>query len=189
MRRRLFFALWPSQEEQRLFWSTAQDPRLNFSARFLAPETLHLTLAFLPSVEEEQTEVLISLVERPLLPMILLRLDRLLFQPSGKEGLLWLTAADFCPCLAYLVESLQKRLIRFGLLAKEERPFSPHITLARRVVLPRRPEKGRRQPVVLRGLAQPIDWRVREMALVSSETLPEGSRYTRLASWALPTPA
>ncbi|MDD2676444.1 MAG: RNA 2',3'-cyclic phosphodiesterase [Methylacidiphilaceae bacterium] len=189
MRLRLFFALWPSREEQLLFRKSADVPGLGLSARWLAPEKIHLTLAFLPSVEEERVGPLCSLVERLRLPTIPLRLDRLLFQPAGREGLLWLVPNTPCPALAQLVRSLQEGCAALDPSSGERSRFSPHITLARRVVLPCPPETRRRHPIVLRRLAQPIDWPVREVALVSSEALPEGSRYIRLASWALPTPA
>ncbi|WP_020494051.1 RNA 2',3'-cyclic phosphodiesterase [Verrucomicrobium sp. 3C] len=188
MRLRLFFALWPSRKEQILFRNLADVRGLAFSARWLAPEKIHLTLAFLPSVEEERVGALCSLVERPLPPMVL-HLDRLLFQPAGKEGLLWLAPNVVSPSLDQLVRSLQEGLSPLGLSYAERRRFSPHITLARHVVLPCAPETRRRHPVVLRHLTEAFDWPVREMTLVSSETLPEGSRYTRLASWALPAPA
>lgn len=183
---RLFFALWPSPEQQTHFRETVQGQGLRFSGRWIERENLHLTLLFLPSVSEEQIGSLYSLVERPLLPRILLRFDRLLFQPAGKEGLLWLAPPDGHPALARLVESLHERLLALDILAKQGRPLSPHMTLARRVVLEHRPEGGRGRPTLLHRLVPPIDWSVREMALLSSETLPEGSRYTPLASWALP---
>ncbi|MGD9896535.1 MAG: RNA 2',3'-cyclic phosphodiesterase [Candidatus Methylacidiphilaceae bacterium] len=185
---RLFFALWPSVEEQILFRNAAQGPGPRFSARWIALENIHLTLLFLPSVTEEQIGPLFSLVERSLLPAIRLRLDRLIFQSSGKEGLLWLAPAESLTALTNLVGLLQERLAPLGISARQRRPFSPHITLARRVVLSRA-GGGCSLPLVLRSLEKPIDWPVREMALVSSETLPEGSRYTPLASWALPASA
>ncbi|VVM06358.1 RNA 2',3'-cyclic phosphodiesterase [Methylacidimicrobium cyclopophantes] len=186
---RLFFALWPSPEEQILFLEAARDFREILSGRWIARERIHLTLLFLPSVEEGQLGPLFSLVERPRLPGVVLRLDRLVFQPAGKEGLLWLAPAAASRSLEDLVEELQAGLIALGLFAGERRPFSPHITLARRVLLPRRSGVGRRRPVVLHHLPRPIDWPVREMALVCSESSPEGSRYTALASWALPVSA
>ncbi|VVM07057.1 RNA 2',3'-cyclic phosphodiesterase [Methylacidimicrobium tartarophylax] len=189
MRLRLFFALWPSREEQLLFRKIADDPGLGFSARWLVPEKIHLTLAFLPSVEEERVGSLCALVERLRLPMIPLRLDRLLLQPAGREGLLWLAPNAPSPSLVQLVRSLQEGCVALDLSSGEWRRFSPHITLARHVIPPCPPDTRRKHPVVLRCLAQPIDWLVPEMALVSSEALPEGSRYTRLASWALPTTA
>ncbi|QSR84111.1 RNA 2',3'-cyclic phosphodiesterase [Methylacidimicrobium sp. B4] len=185
---RLFFALWPTMEEQMRFRDAARDLVPIVSGRWIARENLHLTLLFLPSVDEERTGPLFSLVDRSLLPNIFLRLDRLLFQPAGREGLLWLVPSGHSG-LAHLVESLRARLRAMGCPLSFGRSFSPHITLARRAVLPCRPRSSRRQPVLLHRLEPPIDWAVRELALVSSETRPEGSRYTLLASWALPTPA
>ncbi len=170
------------------FRDAAQDLEPIVSGRWTARENLHLTLLFLPSVDEERIGPLFSLVDRSLLPKIFLRLDRLLFQPAGQEALLWLVPSGHSE-LAHLVESLRARLLAMGCSLSFGRPFSPHITLARRVFLPRRPQRGRRQPVLLRRLSPPIDWAVRELALVSSETRPEGSRYTLLASWALPASA
>lgn len=182
---RLFFALWPSPQEQIRFREAARDLGPSLSCRWIAPEKIHLTLLFLPSVDEEWIGPLFSLVDRSLLPRILLRLDRILFQPAGMEGLLWLAPSGDSSVLFELAESLRARLRALGLPVPEGRPFIPHITLARRVVSAREDRCGRGQPMLLHRLDRPIEWSVREIALVLSETLPEGSRYTALASWAL----
>ncbi|CAB4244583.1 putative RNA 2',3'-cyclic phosphodiesterase [Methylacidimicrobium sp. AP8] len=186
---RLFFALWPSPREQVRFREAAQGFERTVSCRWTAQENLHLTLLFLPSVDEERIDSLISLVTPCALPRICLHLDRLLLQPAGREGLLWLAPSERSAALEHLVESLRKGLPAAGVPRREGPPFFPHITLARRVILPTSRRSGGRQPVLLHRLACPIDWSVREMALVRSETLPEGSRYRRLASWTLPAPA
>ena len=183
---RLFFALWPSPREQLRFRDAAQDLVPSLCGRWIAPENIHLTLLFLSSAREEWIGPLSSGIDRSLLPRVLLRLDRLLFQPAGKEGLLWLAPTEDASVPVALVESLRARLRSLKIPIQEARPFTPHITLARGVALPHRAGSCRRQPILLHRLDPPIDWSVREMTLVSSETLPEGSRYTPLASWALP---
>jgi 2'-5' RNA ligase len=56
----------------------------------------------------------------------------------------------------------------------ESRPFSAHITLARKV--------GR---AVKQTEHSPVPWHVDAFHLVESETHPQGARYRRVRSWAL----
>lgn len=98
----------------------------NFSRR----ENLHLTLAFLGEVPENQIKKIGKIMEHAAGKSFLLELEKLgKFQGRG-EALYWVGAARSRELL-----SLQGRLIR-NLKAEgfspDEKPFKPHITLARR---------------------------------------------------------
>ncbi len=73
--------------------------------------------------------------------------------------------------LAALVRSLRSALSARG-FDPEQRPFRPHLTLARKVRLP--------PPA---GSVAPQRWAAHEFSLVESITGPEGSRYERLSTW------
>jgi 2'-5' RNA ligase len=55
----------------------------------------------------------------------------------------------------------------------DQRPYRPHVTLARGV---------RRKPVL--QTVEPVQWPVRGFSLVQSQTIPEGSRYKEI--WSSP---
>lgn len=82
----------------------------------------------------------------------------------------WIGAAN--PPVALL--ELQRRLaegLRAAGFALEERPYSPHVTLARRI------ERAPRLEV------EAIEWPAREFTLVRSQA--GRAAYTRLADWRL----
>jgi 2'-5' RNA ligase len=68
---------------------------------------------------------------------------------------------------AKLRQALKERGFRV-----DSRQFQPHVTLARKVGTAPAP-----------AAVAPVAWPVDELALVESETTPNGSRYTPLARW------
>lgn len=161
---RLFLALWPSSKvrDELLQWRDAWNwPR---AASLVAPERLHLTLHFL------------GLVPRCDLPSLADGLDveagafdlgfgRPALWPGGIAVLQPLVAPAG---LLQLHRRLQHAL---QLLSRpvEDRPFRPHVTLARHADGATLPEPG-----------PALHWRVRGYALVESKQAPEsGYRVVR----------
>ena len=77
------------------------------------------------------------------------------------------------PALAALHARLHAALTEAGFFL-ENRPFRPHVTLARRCVQP--------HP---RQQSSPIHWAVRKLSLIGSELRPDGPVHTTLAEWTL----
>ncbi len=171
--RRLFFALWPGPETRaRLERAAACVPRK--LGKPVAVEKLHLTLAFLGSVDAETqacAEDVASAVRRPAFELVLDDIGHF-----RRSQVVWLGSGRVPEALAGLVADLAAGLEACG-IAPERRPYRPHLTLARKV---------RRFPGC--ELSQPVTWPVHEFCLVWSRTLPEGAVYEVLRTWSLQAP-
>lgn len=161
------------------------DPAL----RVVAPESLHVTLAFLgdrdPADVERIAEAMEDVAEVP----VLLELGGPVGRPPGERPRL-----IALPVLHRPVEALQERLseilIFAGLYEPEGRPFWPHVTVAR----VRAEGRGSRQPRRVKIPVGPsptkrIGWfRAVRISLYRSELQPSGSHYVPLAQVELPGP-
>ncbi|MGM0593280.1 MAG: RNA 2',3'-cyclic phosphodiesterase [Pseudomonadota bacterium] len=169
-RQRLFFALWPGDKEREQL--QAYRPLLRgCGGRPVRRENLHLTLAFLGSVDSQTRDSLTGHVDQFKLAPFTLTLDRLGFWPRPR--VLWLGSEQVEPGLAALVNALYEAMGQGG-LESERRPFRPHITLVR---------KAHRAPP--QTVAEPLKWLVDRFVLVASETRPEGVHYQILREWGL----
>lgn len=171
IRQRLFFALWPEEDTRLALASLAKKHLSAHRGRLVDPRNLHLTLAFLGSVDEDFR----GCAERAAgtvagVPFVLE------LQHIGhwrRPQVLWSAPESTPDALLGLVGALNRALVPCG-HEPDIRPYSAHITLARKV---RGPVAAVPHP--------PIRWAVREFCLVASETHPRGARYTTLARWPL----
>ena len=122
---RLFFAIpcCPQLARDIVDWR-ARNP---VEGKPVAPENLHLTLAFLGSQPRGQVEALAALAASLTPTTFTLRLDRL---ARWKNGLLHLAPSKVPPALTDLERSLREQLLISG-FTLETRHFKPHLTLAR----------------------------------------------------------
>ena len=186
--RRLFIALWPDAGLQGKLHALGGELLGNCSMRCptsaipgvvtgsrgrrIPQENLHITLAFLGSVDVEHQVCLERAASTIQTPAFTLTLDQAGFWP--RKGILW--AGGTAPeGLLALVRELNQRLIACD-FEPETRPFQVHLTLARDV----RGVRLRSDQVV-----GPLAWSVRQFSLVASQTLPEGARYEILKTWRL----
>ena len=102
--------------------------------RFTAPENLHLTLAFLGEVYEEDVADLKSLMNDIEVPAMDLRFSRV--GAFRNESELWWIGLDEDPKLMALQEKLIRYLKADG-FSPDGKKFRPHITLAREMHLGR----------------------------------------------------
>ncbi len=159
------------------------DPAL----RPVAPESLHVTLAFLGHRPEKEIEAIATVVRERVGPAPWVELlDPEQRPPRGRARLYAL------PVLSPGAEALQagvaQGLIEGGFYEPEKRLFWPHVTVARV-----RPEgRGSRRPAVVEkppgklpeGMSEA---RIcRRMTLYRSELQPTGARYVPLAQVELP---
>lgn len=169
-RYRLFFALWPEADAGEHLYALAG----NLTAHALAPgritpmRNMHMTLAFVGSVDEPMLDRIEAAAARLMLARCNVELDHVGFWPRG--GVVYAGCVvsgalkqAFAKCSA-LLSSLD--------LPIDGRPPVPHVTLARNV-------RGIRIP----RLGEPIAWTACEFSLVASELHPSGARYSTLASW------
>ncbi len=165
---RLFLALWPDPAVRR---QLAHIAAAAAGRRHTAPARLHLTLVFLGRTPDERRCCYEQALNNVTVAPLELVLDRLGHWP--RAGLLWLGPSNPVPPLTALVEELTRRLKTCG-FQPEDRPFRPHVTLARRF---------RGPPPPLARISQPVRWCSDRIVLVASRTSPAGSVYQVLRYW------
>lgn len=126
---RLFLALWPDAralsalQAHQARWSWPPD------ARPTRPEKLHLTLLFIGNVPTERVATLQHALHVPAEPLELALTRPTLWNGGG--GMAVLEPEQIPPGLARLHAALAEALRALD-LPVEERPYRPHVTLARR---------------------------------------------------------
>lgn len=172
---RLFFALWPPEELGRELYRLAGDVLRDAPGRRVAPEKIHLTLAFLGSVDASFRACAERAADAIHAESFTLMLEQTAYWP--KSGILWTGPRQTPPALLRLVQELNSQLTGCGYEA-EQRPYAAHLTLARRA-------RPRRDRPAMKACA----WAVDRFHLVQSHTHAEGARYEILRSWPLSSPA
>ncbi|CAN5352435.1 RNA 2',3'-cyclic phosphodiesterase [soil metagenome] len=168
-RKRLFFAIWPDDASRRdLHRSTRRLVRVS-GGKPVPLENLHLTLAFLHSIELERLPCIRDAARGVEWAPFELIFDRAGFWPRPR--LLWAAPSRPDAGLAQLVGVLWKALEPCGFVA-ERRAYLPHVTLARKV--------GHTMTV---ENITPVTWRVDRFQL--AESIPGGSHsiYRILNEW------
>lgn len=103
-----------------------------FVARWVPPANLHITLWFIGEVPEPRGEAIVEALRPPLdMPAFRLVLRGCgAFPPSGAPRVLWIGAGAGAGAMRDLYARIGARLTPLG-VAAEERPYSPHLTIAR----------------------------------------------------------
>lgn len=168
---RLFFALWPDAAVHAALAPLVQDVARMAHGRATAVESVHLTLAFLGEV---------ATTALPSLEAIGATMPRGCFElrlaqcgAFARSRVAWVAPVDVPGELARLESELRPALAA-GRFRTEARPFSPHLTLARRCT----------RPLATFAIV-PIVWRVRRLSLVASDLKSGGARYREVAGWPL----
>ncbi len=143
--------------------------------RLICPQDMHVTLSFLGHVEP-------SLLEQIQQSLAAVHADRIHLRLNGVDifanGGILLAKVEPSPNLLSLAEQVLHTMERCG-FPREQRPFKPHVTLAR--------SKGRIKLVS----RQPNDpafrqtFKAGEFCLYQSFTRPEGSQYQVLRAFPL----
>ena len=167
---RLFFALWPPAELSHGLYRLAGNA-LRDDGRRVAPENIHLTLAFLGSVDALFRECAEQAAAAIRGESFTLRLEQLGSWP--KSGILWVGPGETPAPLLDLVRQLNAALAGCGYEA-ETRPCAAHLTLARRVHAHHAPH-----------IVEPRTWEIDRFHLVQSHTHADGARYEILGTWKL----
>lgn len=168
---RAFFALWPDATVRAALAPLVRDIARKVHGRPAAVESIHLTLAFLGEVAEAalpSLEAIGAAMPRGTCVMQLAQCGTF-----GGARVAWVAPAETPPELVTLESQLRAALAAGG-FRTEERPFAPHLTLARKC--------GRALP---RTAITPIAWNVDRLSLVASSLEPGGARYREIAGWPL----
>jgi RNA 2',3'-cyclic 3'-phosphodiesterase len=172
---RLFFALWPPAELNRELYQLAGNALQGGAGRRVLPENIHLTLAFLGSVDASFRECADQAAAAIRAESFTLMLEQMGYW--SKSGILWVGPNQTPPPLLQLVQELNAGLAGCGYEA-EQRPYAAHLTLARKARL-------RREAHAMESRA----WEIDRFHLVQSHTHADGARYEILRSWPLNSPA
>ena len=168
---RVFFALVPPAPLQRALGDMARDVARRAHGRPVPAENVHATLAFVGAWPVSRLPELHAAGAAVCGEPMRVVLDRQ--GAFRRAGIAWISASQPPPALGALAQALFERLVAVG-VKLDERPFRPHVTLARHC----------RGPYAA-GPVGPFAWDVDTVALMLSDTRTEGARYRMLASWPL----
>jgi 2'-5' RNA ligase len=176
--RRLFFALWPTDEFRADLVSATEKLARDSGGRVIPPGNLHVTLLFLGQVPNARFDAVQQAADAlAQAPAFELSFDRA--EVWGRANLLCLTTSATPAAATALADELAHSL-RDELsgpdksLGMGEREFRPHITLARDL-----PRRHRAEPT------QPLLMKVNDFVLVESRPGASGSQYSVLRRWPL----
>lgn len=150
--------------------------------RWVAPETMHLTLKFLGDVPAVETPAVCRAVAEGVAgckPFALEMRGVGAFPNAHRPRTVWLGAGAGSDALVELHKAVDRTLRALG-YPREDRRFEPHLTIGR-------VRDGRLGLDVLAGLigdlsAEPVGaWQVGEVVVFSSLLRPEGPLYTPLS--------
>ena len=172
---RLFFALWPDDTLRQQLVHRSKPLVQAAHGRPVAVENLHITLAFLGDVDTDQHECVecmaTSVAENIACLPFELTLDHIGHWPRSR--VLWFGPTETPEPLRLMADGLSAGARECGLLLNA-RPYSPHLTLMRKVT--RAPEK---QSV------ETLSWPVSGFVLVRSVPVPQGVAYEVIREWPL----
>ena len=161
---RLFFAIWPDAAARERLAALGQEVAQVARGKPVPSANLHLTLAFLGEVEEARAAPLPEIAARVEAGAFRIRFDRV--GSFAKARVAWVGCAK-PPAELVLLQSRLATALAGGGFAIEERPFAPHLTLARKAAVALPPAR-----------IEPIEWEVRDFALVRSRA----GRYESVSS-------
>ena len=164
-------------------------------ARWVRPESLHVTLKFIGEKREEDIENINRQLATIVAPSFAISFRGYGFFPSERAPRVFWVGIDAPPALSALAAAVDESVNELG-VAKEEHAYAPHLTLARGgggSGSPRR-EKGDRPNRSFQRLQEKLSalprpefgtMTAREFFLYQSFTSPSGAKYTKLAPFIL----
>jgi RNA 2',3'-cyclic 3'-phosphodiesterase len=193
---RLFIALDIADEiRERL--TRFMDGVRNFApdARWVHPESLHVTLKFIGEQPESHVEQIQHTLESVNSAACDIHFTGYGFFPTPKSARVFCIGMQAGPELSALASDIDDQMPALG-IEKETRVFSPHLTLARgagRSGAPQR-RRGDRANSTFQRLQEKLaslpapefgTMTAREFYLYQSQLSPKGSKYTKLAAFGL----
>lgn len=149
---RLFLAIWPDDEVRSQLIAHVNQWQWSLQSVRYAPTDWHTTLHFIGSVDIDRLGQIADQVLVPFEPFYML-MDR---PAIWQRGLAVLCAGETPAPLVMLWAQLGDQLNRLG-IAPEQRPYQPHVTLARHA-----------QGAIPPPAVEPVGWPVRQYALAVS---------------------
>ena len=151
-----------------------------WGVRWSKPENVHITLRFLGEVPDKLLPQVFEAAEKAAsrCAPFMLRLGGASGFGGKNPRVLFLEVYGETDSLKNLQRELEEELAGRG-FGKEDRPFTPHLTLGRR--------KSGTLPADWHKLAvpEPLEWEVAELVVYASKLTREGPLYTPLARYDL----
>jgi RNA 2',3'-cyclic 3'-phosphodiesterase len=169
---RLFFALLPDLGTRECLSGAVAELKLSGRARPVAPENLHITLAFVGEVPGRDVRLYREAGESLGLRRCAIELDAWEYWPNSAAVVL--AGRENPPDLAAQTDSLRAAVAVHAGAKREESRWRAHATLARKVT----------QAPVLPAMS-PIIWVSDSFSLMRSDTGGSESVYTVVDSWPL----
>jgi RNA 2',3'-cyclic 3'-phosphodiesterase len=188
---RTFIALEMNEAQQSYLAGVIhQVARVLPSVRWVDPSGIHLTLAFLDELTDEQLEEAMQAAESAVqhARAFSYRLSHLgVFGSPRQPRVIWMGVEEPDGNLLHLHRVLNRALKQRG-FEIERRPFSPHLTLAR-IKSPLPPDEQQRLQSLINGKQHGIVssevYPAQHLNVMKSELLRTGARYTCLRSYTL----
>jgi 2'-5' RNA ligase len=184
---RAFIALTPSETLlQRFAEVQTALQRLSLPFRWVQPSHIHLTLKFLGDIAPEMMDPIVRVLHHTVIPFppFTISIRGLgCFPNQTRPRVLWMGVHSSHDMLLHLQQRLEAELLALG-FAAEERPFQPHLTLARG-------QQRVSQPQLTKALQAYDNWhfgemRVEQVMLYQSQLHRHGAVYSMLRSIPLP---
>jgi 2'-5' RNA ligase len=164
-------------------------------ARWVRPESLHVTLKFIGERKDETVEEIQRALETVEVHAIEFSFRGHGFFPAPKSARVFWLGIEAGPGLASLASSVDGTLVALG-IPKEAHAYSPHLTLARggsgsgapgrsKDDRPNRAFQRLQEKLAARPPAEFGTMTAREFYLYQSRLGPKGSTYTKIASFVL----
>jgi 2'-5' RNA ligase len=164
-------------------------------ARWVHSESLHLTLKFIGERKPEQVEAITERLERVERGAFEIRCTGYGFFPTAKAPRVFWIGIQTGPQLGELAQSIDMSTAELG-IPREERPYSPHLTLARAGGRSGSPKWSSddgpnskfavlEKRVAAMGEMDFGAMTAREFILYQSQLSPGGSKYTKLQRFPL----
>ncbi len=153
--------------------------------KWVSPENLHLTLKFLGNISAVQVEdvtTMIKEVARGHSPFHLEFRELGAFPGLKQPLIIWIGIAGEVETFSLLQQKIDSSLASLG-FPREDRPFVPHLTLARLkegTLYRERKDFGARVVSADIEIDYPLD--VTTVSLMKSQITPQGAIYTRLSA-------
>ena len=175
---RTFVAIFPPQRVRQALFRAARDLPTSQDFRLISPEKLHVTLKFLGDVAEDT----LGRVKQALEPLserhepFEVRTSGFGAFPSEKKArILWAGVGEGSESLRTVAQSVEDLLQPAG-YASEQRPYVPHLTLAR--------ARGRQAKLENTGISPPaLRFTVSSVELVESVPGAGGVTYSILQTY------
>jgi 2'-5' RNA ligase len=158
-------------EAQQVFRSACRD------ARWTCPEGIHLTLKFLSEISDSQTKQVVEALTRiGAFEPFLVEVKGFGFFPQARRPRVFWAGVEAPPALAELAARVELEMEKIG-FAREDRAFSPHLTLARFHVP--RPQPEMEKAVAERAGTSLGKFEASDFFLFESKLSPQGSQYRK----------